>query len=132
MTDDRPQNGRVPGPDPDELTAPAERAGTAGPVATPHRRIDTGSEWFWPVVNLLGLTAAVAINILANTLQFNGQTTGEVLRGDPVFFQPAGWTFSIWSLIYLLPLVCIVMHFFMHGGHGGHSAHRRDNQGQVP
>lgn len=117
MTDDRPQNGRVPGPDPDELMAPAGRAGTADPVAPPRRRIDTGSEWFWPVVNLLGLAGAVAINILANTLQFNGQTTGEVLRGDPVFFQPAGWTFSIWSVIYLLLAAFVVYTFLPTGRH---------------
>jgi hypothetical protein len=35
------------------------------------------------------------------------------------------------SLIYVLPLACIVMHLFMHGGHGNHSAHRHD-RGQMP
>src|SRR5690606_31361416 len=96
MTDDRPQNGRVPGPDPDELVTPVE------PGAAPRRRINTSSEWYWPVVNLLGLAAVVAINILANLAKLNGQTTGDVLSGDPVYFQPAGWSFSIWSVIYIL------------------------------
>jgi hypothetical protein len=115
MTDDRPQNGRVPGPDPGELRPPAARAEPVAEPAAPRRRIDTSSEWYWPVVNLLGLAAAVAINILANTLEFNGQTTGEVLRGDPVSFQPAGWTFSVWSVIYLLLLAFVVYSFLPMG-----------------
>jgi flagellar biogenesis protein FliO len=36
------------------------------------------------------------------------------------------------SLIYLLPLVCIVMHLFMHCEHGSHSTHRHDNRGATP
>jgi translocator protein len=113
MTDNRPQNGRVPGPDPGELVAPAERPETAVEPAgaAPRRRIDTSSEWYWPVVNLLGLAAAISVNILANTVPFNGLTTGEVVRRDPVYFQPAGWTFSIWSLIYLLLVVFVVYTF---------------------
>lgn len=114
MSDDRPRNGRVPGPNPDELTVPVERVEpVVEPVtaAPPRRRIDTSSEWYWPVVGLIGLAAVVAVNILANTVPFNGQTTGEVLRGDPVSFQPAGWTFAIWTLIYLLLAVFVVYTF---------------------
>jgi hypothetical protein len=121
MTDrmeERP-DGRPPGPVPDELTAPAEPIeATATPVpAAPRRRIDTSSEWYWPVVSLVGLAAVVAVNVLANTLPFNGQTTGEVLRGDPVYFQPAGWAFAIWSLIYLL-LFVFVVYIFLPIGRG--------------
>jgi hypothetical protein len=54
------------------------------------------------VANLLALLATVAVNALANALPLNGITTGEVVNRDPVLFQPAGWAFSIWSLIYLL------------------------------
>jgi hypothetical protein len=111
-SDDRSNDSRPPGPDPAELRAPAEPAGPVGaPVEPPRRRIDTSSEWYWPVVSLIGLAAVVAINILANTLEFNGQTTGDVLRGRPVYFQPAGWTFAIWSLIYLLLFVFVVYTF---------------------
>lgn len=112
MTDNRPQNGRVPGPVPDELTTPAGPvAETPAPAAAPRRRINTSSEWYWPVVNLVGLVAVVAINILANTIPFNGQTTGDVVRDNPAWFQPAGWTFAVWSLIYVLLAVFVVYGF---------------------
>ncbi len=115
MTDNRPQNGRVPGPDPDELVTPVERVETTVEPVAARRRIDTSSEWYWPVVNLLGLAAVVAINILANLAKLNGQSTGDVLRGDPVYFQPAGWTFSIWSVIYILLAVFVVYSFLPMG-----------------
>lgn len=119
MSEDRPQDGRAPGPEPGEPIVPAETAQpVARPVrAAPRRRIDSGSEWFWPVVSLIGLAVVVAVNILANTVPFNGQTTGEVLRKDPVHFQPAGWTFAIWSLIYLLLFVFVVYIFLPIGRH---------------
>ena len=79
--------------------------------ATPARRVDTSSEWFWPVINLVGLVAVIAINALANITQFNGLSTGEVVNRDPVHFQPAGWTFSIWSVIYALLAVFVVYTF---------------------
>lgn len=116
MTDDRRQNGREPGPDPGELTVPLDRVETPGEAdATPRRRINTSSEWYWPVVNLIGLVAVMAVNILANTARLNGQSTGDVLRGNPVYFQPAGWTFSIWSLIYVLLAVFVVYSFLPMG-----------------
>jgi translocator protein len=58
--------------------------------------------WLWPGLNLLGWIAVVVVNGLANALPFNGQTTGEVINKDPIFFQPDGWVFAIWGGIYLL------------------------------
>ncbi len=46
---------------------------------------------------ILGLT----INILAMTLPLNGQDTGEISDRFQVYFVPAGYVFSIWSVIYL-------------------------------
>lgn len=46
---------------------------------------------------ILGLT----INILAVTLPLNGQDTGEISDRFQVYFVPAGYVFSIWSVIYL-------------------------------
>ncbi|SDJ33379.1 tryptophan-rich sensory protein [Salimicrobium halophilum] len=43
----------------------------------------------------------VAMNVLANILPLNGYTTGEVSNMYTVYFTPAGFTFSIWSIIYL-------------------------------
>ncbi|ARK24837.1 lantibiotic ABC transporter permease [Sporosarcina sp. P37] len=52
------------------------------------------------------ITYAIMItaNTLANILPLNGQTTGELSDKYRNLFAPAGFTFSIWSLIYLLLL----------------------------
>lgn len=44
----------------------------------------------------------IGLNVLANALPLNGRRTGEVSDGYQNLFTPAGLTFSIWSLIYLL------------------------------
>lgn len=56
------------------------------------------------ILNLLGGTGVLAVNALANALPINGLNTGEVSRFYPNLFVPAGFTFSIWSIIYLLML----------------------------
>lgn len=44
----------------------------------------------------------IAMNALANALPINGRTTGEVSDAYQNLFAPAGLTFSIWGVIYLL------------------------------
>lgn len=44
----------------------------------------------------------VAVNAFANILPINGISTGEVSDSYPNLFAPAGITFSIWGVIYLL------------------------------
>ena len=46
--------------------------------------------------------AMVSANALANTLPINGMNTGEISGFYPNYFVPAGYTFSIWGIIYLL------------------------------
>lgn len=46
--------------------------------------------------------AMVITNSLANILPINDVTTGQVSDSFPNLFAPAGLTFSIWGLIYLL------------------------------
>lgn len=53
------------------------------------------------ILNLTAIVATIVVNILANALPFNGQTTGEISDKFDVFFTPAGYVFSIWGLIYL-------------------------------
>ncbi|WP_332309474.1 TspO/MBR family protein [Planococcus lenghuensis] len=50
----------------------------------------------------LSLAAVIALNITANVLPLNGQTTGEISDRLSVLFTPAGYVFSIWPVIYLL------------------------------
>lgn len=95
----RPASMIPQGPRQDELRNPPS-ADVSSTIRS--RRINTRSDWFWPTVNLAGLVLVVGVNVLANVIPFNGQTTAEVITGDPVYFQPADWTFTIWGLIYLL------------------------------
>ncbi|RIW32261.1 tryptophan-rich sensory protein [Bacillus salacetis] len=54
------------------------------------------------LVNIAAFILVLVMNTLAVTLPLNGQTTGEISNRLDVFFTPAGYVFSIWSLIYLL------------------------------
>jgi hypothetical protein len=54
------------------------------------------------IANLAGLVAMTTINALANALPLGGTTTGAVSNSYPNLYVPAGLTFSIWGLIYLL------------------------------
>ena len=47
----------------------------------------------------------IAVNALANILPINGYNTGQVSDFYPNYFVPAGFTFSIWGIIYLSFLV---------------------------
>ena len=54
------------------------------------------------VFNIIGFSALVLVNFLANYLPLNGKTTGEIAGLYPNLFTPAAFTFSIWILIYVL------------------------------
>ena len=47
----------------------------------------------------------LTLNFLANYLPLNGKTTGELSDKFPNLFVPAGVTFSIWGVIYVLLLI---------------------------
>lgn len=44
----------------------------------------------------------IAANVLANALPINGLNTGEVSDSYPNLFAPAGMTFAVWGVIYLM------------------------------
>lgn len=50
----------------------------------------------------------VVVNALANILPLNGKTTAEISDLYPTLFAPAGYVFSIWSVIYILLLIFVV------------------------
>ncbi|GGD76462.1 tryptophan-rich sensory protein [Paenibacillus nasutitermitis] len=52
--------------------------------------------------NIFGLLAVLAANALAQFLPLNNKTTAELSDKHPVLITPAGYAFSIWSLIYVL------------------------------
>lgn len=57
----------------------------------------------------IAFIATIAANAMANILPINGLNTGEVSALYPSLFTPAGITFSIWSVIYLLLLGYVVL-----------------------
>jgi hypothetical protein len=60
------------------------------------------------LIHSLVLIAVLTVNALANILPINGLNTGEVSALYPSLFTPAGITFSIWSVIYLLLLAFVL------------------------
>ena len=54
------------------------------------------------LLNVAGLFLVLAVNALANILPINGYNTGQISALYPNYFVPAGFTFSIWGVIYLL------------------------------
>jgi len=54
------------------------------------------------IITWLLFVGVIAVNALANILPINGYNTGQVSAFYPNAFVPAGFTFSIWGVIYLL------------------------------
>lgn len=52
-------------------------------------------------VPLFATLVVIAVNAAANIIPIGDVNTGEVSARYPTGFTPAGWVFSIWSLIYL-------------------------------
>ena len=50
---------------------------------------------------VLALIITIAVNVMSNALPFNGLTAPEIADSFDVYFVPAGYVFSIWSLMYL-------------------------------
>lgn len=64
-----------------------------------------------PIVAALTYVLMVTINALANILPIAGMNTGAVSDAYPNLFAPAGLTFSIWGLIYLLLAIHTIFQF---------------------
>jgi hypothetical protein len=56
------------------------------------------------IITWILFVGVIAMNALANILPINGYNTGQVSAFYPNAFVPAGFTFSIWGVIYLLLL----------------------------
>jgi len=60
------------------------------------------------ILNLLGFLGTIVVNALANILPINNLTTGELSDLYPNLFVPAGLTFAIWAVIYVLLAIFVV------------------------
>jgi len=61
----------------------------------------TSSAIIRQVMVIVALVITLFVNYLSNALPINGRTPGEISDSFPVRFTPAGYVFSIWSIIYL-------------------------------
>jgi len=66
--------------------------------------------------NLIAFIVMIAMNGLANALPIGGLTTGEVSELFDNLFVPAGRTFAIWGLIYLLLAIFVIAGLFSSAG----------------
>jgi benzodiazapine receptor len=60
------------------------------------------------ILNTVGLIFVLALNALANILPINGFNTGQISGFYPNYFVPAGFTFGIWSIIYIMLIGFVV------------------------
>lgn len=58
--------------------------------------------------NLAAFSFVVIMNVLSNALPINNQTMPVISAKYPSLFTPAGFTFSIWGIIYLSLLLFII------------------------
>jgi len=72
-----------------------------------------------PILNLLAYLGMLVVNGLANVLPLNGVTTGDLSDKYANLFVPAGITFSIWGVIYVLLGIFVVYQFVVVRREGG-------------
>jgi hypothetical protein len=65
------------------------------------------------IFNLIGLAVVIFINTLAATGLINHKTTAALSDQYPNYFVPAGQTFAIWGIIYLLLLAFCIYQLFV-------------------
>ncbi|MDG0812191.1 TspO/MBR family protein [Cohnella rhizosphaerae] len=65
----------------------------------------------WRILNAAGWLGVVAVNAAAATGGLLGKSSGEISDQVPTLVTPAGYAFSIWSVIYLLTLGYVVAAF---------------------
>jgi len=60
------------------------------------------------ILNAVGFVVVLIVNASANAIPLGGNTTGQLSDQYPNLFVPAGLTFAIWGVIYLLIAMSVV------------------------
>lgn len=58
--------------------------------------------------NIIAVIITIIVNGLANILPIGGKNTGELSDNIPNLFVPAGITFAIWGIIYVLIILFVI------------------------
>lgn len=66
--------------------------------------------------NLLFFLGVIIVNVLSVALPLGGRSTGEISDQYQTYMTPAGYAFSIWSLIYLLLAGFVIYQFRTYTG----------------
>ncbi|WP_322907612.1 tryptophan-rich sensory protein [Paenibacillus sp. SGZ-1009] len=62
-------------------------------------------------LNVLGIAAVLVVNYMASALTLFGRDTGQISDQYELYITPAGYAFSIWSIIYVLLIGFIIYQF---------------------
>jgi len=73
--------------------------------------IDLGKLNMYRWLNVIGIAAVLVVNYMAAALRLFGRDTGEISDQYPLYITPAGYAFSIWSIIYLLLIGFVIYQF---------------------
>ena len=73
------------------------------------------------VANLLAFAVVIVVNALSTALPLGGMTPGQLSDLYPNLFVPAGLTFSIWGVIYILLGIYVVYGLVVSVKKSGHS-----------
>ncbi len=78
------------------------------------RSVSSSSRYFSLLqgANVAAFLATVVVNSLASAFALNGKTTAQVSDAYPTVITPAGYVFSIWSIIYTLLFIFAVFQAF--------------------
>lgn len=95
---------------PESTTTPPAPEPSAKPQETKTRK--KPDNLTLKLLTLIAFLGMVTVNALANLLPIAGRNTGDVSDSFPDLFAPAGLTFSIWGLIYILLAVFTILQFF--------------------
>ena len=68
---------------------------------------------FLCILNFIGFIGTIVVNALANILPINGNTTGDLSDKYQNLFVPAGFTFSVWAVIYVLLGIFAIYHLIL-------------------
>ncbi|MEM7534647.1 MAG: TspO/MBR family protein [Chloroflexota bacterium] len=64
-------------------------------------QVGLASDTVRQILIVVAVLSTIVVNALANILPINGMNTGELSDKFVIFITPAGYVFSIWSIIYL-------------------------------
>lgn len=59
------------------------------------------------ILNIVAVIGTLIVNYLSNALPINGKTAGQLSDEIPNLFVPAGLTFAIWGIIYILLIMFV-------------------------